>query len=305
MDIAFRVCKKSRPSRESGASFCGGCSNTAYFADENAIDNGGVNATLNDTADNKDSISIDEIDFSKYQTKELAEKVGELISVPRTIFQLLYMVFGCFALAAALIVFWLKGLEYGVMAFVIGIGYAAFASIIFGVPYWLVFSIRKSFSSILEIVDLIFETTWQVASDLIELCQGKKRLPPIASLINAVYEKIFRHILKQAITSTPLFGGLFYWAYESTIDRILKIVVRRALAGDKAGEEADKKEIEAVIESMPEREKQMTARIRWVQKNVVGSGAWLTKKLLWPFYAMLVLLVCVLAVPVLSMWFFS
>lgn len=235
----------------------------------------------------------------------MAEKVSDLISVPRTIFQLFFFVFSCFAIAAAFTFFFLYGLEYGILAIVLGLGYAGVASFIFAIAYWLIFSVRKSLSTLTEIVGLIFDTTNQVVTDLIDLGKGEKRLPPIPQLVDAVYEHVFKSILKEAITSTPLVGPLFYWAYQTTIDRMLKIAVRAAMAGRKETSEEDKKEIEAVIESMPEEEKLTTARLIWLRDKVVGSGDWLTRRLMWPFYAALLFLLAVLAVPILGMWFFA
>ena len=52
---------------------------------------------VNKSPDNSDSISIEELDFSKYRTKELASRIGDLLSLPKTLLQLVATVIVCLA----------------------------------------------------------------------------------------------------------------------------------------------------------------------------------------------------------------
>jgi len=47
------------------------------------------------------------------------------------------------------------------------------------------------------------------------------------------------------------------------------------------------------------------ARLKWAREKIVGSGKWLTRKLLWPCYAFIAFILTLLAAPIVAVLIFS
>lgn len=261
-----------------------------------------------ESPDNSTSISVEEIDFSKYRTKELAERIGDLLSLPKTLLRLVGTIIVCLAIALVLIYVAMSFDAQTYFATLMAEVYAVPAGILFGIALWIVMLVRHGLSSLVKIVDLLLETTVKVASDYRELGGGKKKLPPMSQLVGAVHEHIFMSIIREVISSQTGFLGMpIYWAYRLTIHRMLGIVIR-FVATRMASEENKEGMKSLVVGTMTEvaqDESSVISGLQWAREKIVGSGNWLSRKLLWPCYAFLALILTLLAAPIVAVLIFG
>lgn len=263
---------------------------------------------VNKSPDNSDSISIEELDFSKYRTKELASRIGDLLSLPKTLLQLVATVIVCLAIALILIYVAMRFDAQSYFATLMAEAYAVPVGILFGIALWIVMLVRHGFSSLVEIVDLLLETTVKVASDYRELGGGKKKLPPMAKLVGAVHEHVFTSVIREVISSQTGFLGMpIYWAYRLTIHRMLGIVIR--IVATRMASTEDKEDMKSLVVNtmadVAQDESSVISGLQWAREKIVGSGNWLSRKLLWPCYAFLALILTLLVAPIAAVLIFG
>ena len=256
---------------------------------------------MKNSSETSTSISVQEIDFSKYRTKELANRIGDLLSLPKSIGKLVVTIFLCVVIAMILINAAMKVDAQSYFATLLAEVYGLPASILFGFSVWAVLLVRRSIAALTKIVDLLLETTTRVAADYQQLSAGNRKLPPMSQLVGAVYEHVFMHVFREAIESqTGFLGTPIYWVYRLTIDRMLKIVVR--FVATRTASEEDKESIKTLIsESMPaiaEEEWTIISNLQWARQKIVGSGNWIGKRLLWPCYAFIAFFFALLIAPI-------
>lgn len=258
--------------------------------------------------DNRTAISVEEIDFSKYRTKELATRIGDLVSLPKTMARLAATIFVCVVLAMILIYAAMKFDAQSYFATLMAEIYGVPASILFAISLWIVLLVRRGLSSLVKIVDLLLETTIKVAADYRELSGGGKKLPPMANLVGAVNEHIFMHVIREVIASqTGILGLPIYWAYRLTIHRMLGTVIR-FVATRTASEEDQDQMRNLITESMTEIAKDesiVISRLKWAREKIVGSGNWLSRRMLWPCYAFIALILALLTAPIVAVLIFA
>ena len=258
---------------------------------------------MSDNANQPDSISIDEIDFSKYRTKELASEIGDLLGLPKSLLQLVGYVLMCVLLGVIGVYILMKiDGQNGLTTFATGV-YTVVASLLFAIALWIVMMLKKGVTSLTQIVDLLLATTTQIAQDYRELHRGAKKLPPMADLVGAVYEHVFMHAFRQGISSaTGFFGKPIYWIYRMTVDRMLKKVVR--FVATRTASEQSKADLKDLIDSsMPEiaaKESAIISHLQWARENIVQSGNWLSRRMLWPCYFVIAVFFTLLIAPIVA-----
>ncbi len=256
--------------------------------------------TLSESPDSTAEITVEEIDFSKYRTKELANEIADLVGLPKSLFKLVCVAVICLLLGTGAVYAAMRIDDQNSFAMMLSQAYAIPTSLLFAIALWIVLMVRKGLSSLTKIVDLLLCATVKVARDYRELYGGRKKLPPMAKLVGAVYEHVFMHAFRECLSSaTGVLGAPVYWAYRLTIDRMLKMVVR-FVATKTASEEAKSDMKELIDESMLEiadEESSIISGLEWSRETLVGSGNWLARKILWPCYAMIVLFFTLLAAP--------
>jgi len=263
---------------------------------------------LKQSPDSSTTISVEEIDFSKYRTKELATRIGDLVSLPKTIGKLAATIVICVAIVMVLIYAAMKLDAHGFFTILLAEIYGVPASTLFAIALWIVLLVRHGLSSLVKIVDLLLETTIKVATDYRELSGGGKKLPPMAKLVGAVHEHIFMSVIREVISSQTGFLGMpIYWVYRLTIHRMLGIVIR--FVATRTASEEDQEEMKTLIsESMPEiaaGESLIISRLRWARRKIVGSGNWLTRRALLPCYVIIAVILTLLTAPILAVLIFA
>ena len=261
-----------------------------------------------ENSDNTSDISIEEIDFSKYRTKELATRIGDLVSLPKTVGKLVVTIVVCVAIGLVLIYAAMKLDGQGFVVTLISEIYAIPASILVGIALWLVLLIHHGLSSLTRIVDLMLETTVKVAADYQELGEGGKKLPPMDKLIGAVHEHIFTNIVREVISSqTGFLGRPIFWAYQMTLGRMLKVAIR--FVATQTASQQEKRDLKTVVTdsmtTVAEAESQIIPGLQWARQRIVESGAWLTGRMLWPCYLIIAVILALLIAPIVAVLIFS
>jgi len=264
--------------------------------------------TLKESVDGSSEISVQEIDFSKYHTKELASRIGDLLSLPKTMGRLALLIVVCVVVGMILIYAAMKIDAQAFFVTLLAEVYAFPACIVFAIAVWLVLLINYSLSSLTKIVDLMLETTVKVAQDYQELGEGGKKLPPMEKLVGSVHEHIFTRIIREVISSqTGFLGTPIFWVYEKTIDRMLKIAIR--FVATRMASEEDKQSMKKLVtESMTnitEEQSQLISSLQWARQKIVGSGKWLTRRMLWPCYFLIAVVLAVLLAPIVAVLVFA
>ena len=207
---------------------------------------------LTQTPDNPATISIDEIDFSKYRTKELVERIVDLVGIQENVGRLVIRVVQCVLIGAFIIYALMRIDEQSTFSTMLTMAYGAPASVLFAIALWIVLLIRRSLSTLTRIVDLLLQATVKIATDYRQLSAGEKKLPPMSKLVGAVYEHIFMHAFREVVSSTTGFlGKPIFWVYKMTVDRMLRVVVR-SVANWSASEEDQESMKRFIGETMPE-----------------------------------------------------
>lgn len=94
---------------------------------------------LKESPDSSAVVSIEEIDFSKYRTKELANRVGDLLSLPKSVGRLALTIIISVMLGTVLIYLAMNIDEQGWPAILLSEAYGLPASILFGAATWIAF----------------------------------------------------------------------------------------------------------------------------------------------------------------------
>jgi hypothetical protein len=141
--------------------------------------------------------NIEELDFSKYRTTKLADLLINLLSLPRSLLKLVGIVFVCVLIAISVIYLSLKIDNQSGLPLLLTEAYGIPASIVFGVSLWVVLFIKRSFSSLTQIVDLLLATTVKVVEDYQQLNEGAAKLPPMEKLVGAVYAHVFMPVFRR------------------------------------------------------------------------------------------------------------
>jgi len=258
---------------------------------------------LNQTPDSAATISIDEIDFSKYRTKELVDRIGDLVGIQDNVGRLVIRVVQCVLIGMCIVYGLMRIDEQSTFSTLLTMGYGLPASILFAIALWLVLLIRRSLSTLTRIVDLLLQTTVKIATDFRMISSGQKKMPSMAELVGAVYEHVFMHTFREVVSnSTGFLGKPIFWAYKLTVDRMLRVVVRYVATWTASEDEKEemKQFIGATMPDIAESESWIVAKLEWVRKKIVSSGNWLASRILWPCYVVIAGFFVLLVAPIVA-----
>lgn len=171
----------------------------------------------------------EQIDFTKYQTAALAERLTELLSVPgavRSVLRTAFFVLPLTLFACCLIVI------YSEMAFLPSLAVCAYSLVVgfcLGLLLGILRIISRTLLNIESILALLLEITGKVAIDYEHIQTGKSQLPSGGELVEQVYTGVVLPSLKKVVAN--LFGPLstlLLWVYRRTIGSAVHYVVKRA-----------------------------------------------------------------------------
>ncbi|MBK1790828.1 hypothetical protein [Persicirhabdus sediminis] len=191
----------------------------------------------NDTATEK-SKKAAEIDLTKYQTPELAERLTELISVPQALAKILKV--AALIVVLSLVICYFVSSRYQLdLSRQLGVGiYFLIVGAISGLILGLLRVISQALEHIESILIMVLEMSAQVASDYEQLQLGEAELPAGDELIEIVYDKILMPTLERAVASA--FGFLaspMIWLYHRSIGVAVRRLVKRANRASSAREQ--------------------------------------------------------------------
>ncbi len=248
--------------------------------------------------------AIEQIDFSKYRTPELVKTISELLSVRDKAGQIaLWSAVLCLVVVAGLFVLVMGNVP--LLIFVIFVAYSVPMGLFSGIFLGGAEMVRRSVDGLLSIVDLLLEETGIIARDVRDLRTGDQELPPPGVLVDAVYRHLIYPIIEDVVRgSFGFLGRPILWFYRSTLDRLVKMVIRRFVpssyddipetnlpAGpdgisDEQRDLAVTKGIVEAANTIADHEDRFTVSLNWTRGKVKGIGGWLKLLIVLPFYAL-------------------
>jgi hypothetical protein len=213
-----------------------------------------------------------ELDFSAYRKPELFERIGALISVPRT----LATIAMC-GLAALPIIWIVLPLGFGDRIgwqWYLGLyAYGTIASIGLGILTGMAFALNRGLANLVQILDMSLEISQQATRDMAAVRDGTTKPPTLQQVISGVYEQVILATLEGVIRSqSKWLAGIVLPVYRWTLGRLATRLLKRFAATEEESpdevtiaEPAEAVESEAV--DLPEEGNETES-----DESVEGSG---------------------------------
>lgn len=270
----------------------------------------------------KDSQS--EFDFSVYRKPELFEKIGALISVPRT----LVTIAKC-GLAAVLIIWVVLSLGFGDhvgWAWYLALyAYGTIISIGLGVLTGMAFALNRGLANLVHILDMSLEISQQATQDLAALRDGTTKPPTVQQIITGVYDQVMLPTLEGVVRGQSRWlGGIIFPVYRWTLGRLARRVLK-SFATEEEESPADVAILEPVEspetsdspeegsssgtkEALARAEASTEHAVRWLahaRGYVSGLGDGFRRTAMVPVTVLLVLCGLVSVVPIAVVWWLA
>ncbi|MEM8670589.1 MAG: hypothetical protein AAGG48_23895 [Planctomycetota bacterium] len=250
-----------------------------------------------------------QIDFSKYRSEELITTIAATISLPGAIRSIIRWSIAGVALLVLLVGVVLKligGLSL-LWWFVLE-SYAAPAGSLVGLLLGLAEFVRRSLSNMTTLVDLLLETTMQVAIDARELSSGDTEMPPTRDLVEDVYEQVFLVIIREVLgTMFGFFAKPVYWLYHVTLNQMVRLAIRFIPRSEEESTELSPEflaKASEIGETLDEQGR-VVASLKWAKEKFDSLGGWLKLLVMIPCYSIVLsVIVLILLPPLLTWWLF-
>ncbi len=261
------------------------------------------------------------IDFKQYRTTALFEAVNDLIDWRGTIGRGFYWTFLATIGLAAIVT---TGLCIASHAMGAGRGELMLTAVVLllvdlpaSLPAGLFFSIayliRRSLANMLQIVDLLLETTKTVAQDVRSLRSGHYAMPSPKELVHGVYLEVFLPIIEQVIASQLWFLAkpalfLYRLSFGRLVHRVIQFLPEKTLdpESEQAAEEKLRDSAESIKRGMiqiADNETTVVGALNWSQQKLHHLGGHAKFMIMLPCYVV-VAVVAGLAVAVMVLvWF--
>lgn len=178
------------------------------------------------------------IDLAKYRTDDLAERLVDLISVPKTFrrivkatsFGALMAVVACYLIVVYSDMTGITSLL--ICAYALAIGFA------FGLILAVLRVLATAAKNVESVLRIVFEITGKVATDYEQVQTGNAQLPSGGELVEQVYDGVVLPVLEKVVASA--FGFLsapLLWTYRRTIGLGVRYVVKRLPRSQRAKED--------------------------------------------------------------------
>lgn len=252
-----------------------------------------------------------QIDFSKYRTPELFKTISDLLSVSEKAGQVAWWsMVVCVSVVAAFIILTFQTTP--LLVVILCAGYLVPAGWSAGLILGLAEIVRRSANGLLLIVDLLLAETANIANDVRGLRGGTQQLPPPGVLVDKVYHQVIYPIIEEVVTSNLGFVGRpLLWFYRVSLDRMVKIVIRRfvpdsydQIPDDNPDLEVTKKLVETAS-AIEANEDGITSGLNWTRGKVKSIGSWLKLLIVMPCYAMFAMAFIILVLPAVVAWYLT
>lgn len=255
--------------------------------------------------------AIEEIDFAKYRTPELVKTITELLSVGEKAGQVaICSVLVSLALVILFLILAFKSTP--LLIVVVLVGYLLPAGWTAGLFLGLAEVVRRSMDGLLSIVDLLLEETANIANDVRNLRGGTQRLPEIGVLVDKVYHHVVYPVIREVVLgSLGIIGRPILWIYRLSLDRMVKIVIRRFIPDSPAdlaeakGELAVTRQAVEVASGIEASEDKITQRLNWTRQKVKTIGGWFKLMIAGPCYLLFAVVLLLAIIPVLITCYFA
>lgn len=257
---------------------------------------------------------IEQIDFSKYKTPELVKSISELVSISGKIQQVFFTaVLGAlvFFVGTALLGYYQLRWETAVVLCI----YATMAGFSAGTAFGIARTIRKSAKDALKVIDLLLEETCIIAADVQALSGGEQKMPPPAVLIDAVYHRLVFPIASGVLkASLGMMATPVIWLYRKSMDRAVKLVIKRYVPEDYEGfmeEEQETTELQQTqtaaktIVKVSDNKDKIVGTLTGVRGKVQTVTSFMVVVFAWPAYAFAFVILFVTLLPIGMTWYFS
>jgi len=235
--------------------------------------------------------------------------VFDLVATPKAVFELVRYVVILLLLLPAAVFLIHPAINPDSPAFrFLATVYSFPLAVVLGIVVWTSEFIRRSFSKVLLVVDLLLDTTQRIAKDYSKLYAGEQKMPPLMTLVGDVYEKLLLKILREAVDKhLGLIGKPVYFTYRLTIDRVLKILLRRNIdksLNENIGEDGLQEIASGIIKDVRENESKINQRLQAARDRIKSTAGKLKALIMWPCYAVVVFISLIVLIPlaILFLW---
>ncbi|MGI9470241.1 MAG: hypothetical protein ACR2NZ_01830, partial [Rubripirellula sp.] len=169
-----------------------------------------------------------QLDFAKYRTPDLITTIADIVGLPGAVAGIMKWALLCVAVLVIVVAFALKlSGNMTLMWTAIFEIYSAPAGTLIGLTLGMAEFVRRSLTSMTKLVDLLLETSAQVAIDVQRLSAGDTEMPPTRDLVEDVYEQVILVITREVLGSMfGFFGKPVYWLYHVTLNQMVRIAIR-------------------------------------------------------------------------------
>lgn len=170
----------------------------------------------------------EKLDFAKYRSDELGDSLAELISVPGRIITIVRMAALVIALTAICCYLVRVFAELSLIPSLLVCAYSLVMAVYFGVSLGILRVISKALQNIESILQIVLDTTVQVAQDYEQTRTGRMQLPSGGELVEQVYAIVIVPALERAVAKSFRFlSRPILWLHRRTIGAAVhKLVIR-------------------------------------------------------------------------------
>lgn len=254
-------------------------------------------------------MSVDaSIDLSRYQTKELASTVAEILSVPESISMVLWTIFlALLVLVSANSMLYATGTATLLPWFLSTI-YALVVASALGFVLGLIRVAGLMISRSERVLQLALETSQQVSSDYRAVRSGESRMPSSTEIVEHVYGDVVLPAMEAAVSkSLGIFGRPLLWIYRRTIGGCIRVLIARMNAATLTANEKSEVERDAarLMSGLADNQPNVEAAIQKAHGFTTYVCSMLRKMLLYPMQIVFSLVALIAVLPLGICWYLT
>ena len=212
------------------------------------------------------------LDLAKYQTPELADRVGQLLSLPGRLLTVVASVAGCLLVAWICIPLTFRtrvtdGMLWGLLV------YGTVAAITLGLCFGLAIVLNRVLDNLIELFKLSLEVTGQVAQDVAAVQEGRRSFGSKRELFENVHDEVLLPMVERIVhRKSRWLGGITFPFYRRSIGRMMKRVLAAVPEDSAAGNDL---RMDAAVTDGPQVGTATKSSLAWltrVHDYVLGYG---------------------------------
>ena len=181
------------------------------------------------------------IDLAKYRSGDLADRVVDLVGVPKAFRRIAKTAAlgALLSVVACCLIFHYS--QMTAIPLLVVCAYALVMGVVFGVVLAVLGVLATAAKSVDSILRIVFEITGDVAKDYERIQSGSAQLPSGGELVEQVYEGVVLPVMDKAVAGA--FGFLsapLLWIYHRTVGLGIRYVIKRMARSRPSSEEEQK-----------------------------------------------------------------